>query len=135
MSSELKTLSILFFMLEFTNMIYFKPYSWYRPPWGMIMYDGLMSTCILVYLCFSMACFSPDADFFVMSLNLAMAALDNLWIIPNSSIFNKNNNESNNTHWQDGMYYNYKNSVRKMYINVRTKWWYQHRARRMGSKG
>lgn len=38
-----------------------------------------------------------------------MAALDNLWIIPNSSIFNKNNNKFYNTHWQDGMYYNYKN--------------------------
>ena len=54
------------------------PYFLQYPPCGMMTQEGLRSTRMSVYLCCSMACFSPLADCSLMSSNLATAALDNL---------------------------------------------------------
>lgn len=58
---------------------FFQSYCWYFPPCGMMTYDGFRSMQMSVYLCCSIACFNPEAEFFVMSLNFVMAAFDNLW--------------------------------------------------------
>lgn len=58
---------------------FFQSYCWYFPPCGMMTYDGFRSMQMSVYLCCSIACFNPEAELFVMSLNFVMAAFDNLW--------------------------------------------------------